>query len=265
LVTRGTIEEKVYKKQVFKTLLSNQILENPRQQRLFSRSHLKELFEFNPDDDTGDDLALDTELPDSGVVLKHEAQQHARAYVASSSCASSTSNGRTAPSDGSESLVLAALFSGDNVTGVFRHDVLGSEETADRYARMSLRYAEGAAREQVAAALQRLQESAETASARTRTVAPHSSQLLNALRQRQQGSETQGIAGVDGHVERMARRIVEALSSGPVETERLIGMFPGVKDDAAYLFRDILHKVSVLKNHKWYLLKTFKTKQVPRE
>ena len=47
LITRGTIEEKIYQRQIFKLLLSNRILENAKQKAIFSQSHMKELFELN--------------------------------------------------------------------------------------------------------------------------------------------------------------------------------------------------------------------------
>ena len=47
LITRGTIEEKIYQRQIFKLLLSNRILENSKQKAIFSQSHMKDLFELN--------------------------------------------------------------------------------------------------------------------------------------------------------------------------------------------------------------------------
>ncbi|XP_011506045.1 PREDICTED: DNA excision repair protein ERCC-6-like [Ceratosolen solmsi marchali] len=47
LITAGTIEEKMYHRQVFKILLSNKVLEDPRQRRLFRTTDLSELFNLN--------------------------------------------------------------------------------------------------------------------------------------------------------------------------------------------------------------------------
>jgi hypothetical protein len=44
LLTRGTIEEKIYQRQIFKLLLSNRILDDPKQRAMFSKTDLKELF-----------------------------------------------------------------------------------------------------------------------------------------------------------------------------------------------------------------------------
>ncbi|XP_020290353.1 DNA excision repair protein ERCC-6-like isoform X2 [Pseudomyrmex gracilis] len=47
LITAGTIEEKIYHRQIFKLLLSNKVLDDPRQRRLFRTSDLIELFNLN--------------------------------------------------------------------------------------------------------------------------------------------------------------------------------------------------------------------------
>ena len=49
LITAGTIEEKIYHRQIFKTAMSNQILQDPKQRRLFTRKDLKDLFTLKED------------------------------------------------------------------------------------------------------------------------------------------------------------------------------------------------------------------------
>lgn len=49
LITAGTVEEKIYQRQIFKTALSNKILQDPRQRRLFSHRDLKDLFTLKAD------------------------------------------------------------------------------------------------------------------------------------------------------------------------------------------------------------------------
>ncbi|MES1921770.1 DNA excision repair protein ERCC-6, variant 2, partial [Bonamia ostreae] len=53
LITKGTIEEKVYHRQIYKQLLSNRILEDARQngKQLFSKHNLANLFDFCDDDE----------------------------------------------------------------------------------------------------------------------------------------------------------------------------------------------------------------------
>ncbi|KAL2540667.1 Protein CHROMATIN REMODELING 8 [Abeliophyllum distichum] len=50
LITRGTIEEKVYHRQIYKHFLTNKILKNPRQRRFFKARDMKDLFMLNEDE-----------------------------------------------------------------------------------------------------------------------------------------------------------------------------------------------------------------------
>ncbi|KAL9260252.1 DNA excision repair protein CSB-like protein, partial [Drosera capensis] len=52
-ITRGTIEEKVYHRQIYKHFLTNKILKNPQQRRFFKARDLKDLFTLNDDDQGG--------------------------------------------------------------------------------------------------------------------------------------------------------------------------------------------------------------------
>ncbi|CAH8512896.1 unnamed protein product [Dicrocoelium dendriticum] len=47
LLTCGTIEEKIYHRQIFKQFLTNRVLKNPRQQRFFKTNDLYELLSFD--------------------------------------------------------------------------------------------------------------------------------------------------------------------------------------------------------------------------
>lgn len=49
LITAGTIEEKIYQRQIFKTALSNKVLQDPKQRRLFSQRDLRDLFTLTAD------------------------------------------------------------------------------------------------------------------------------------------------------------------------------------------------------------------------
>lgn len=53
LITRGTIEEKVYHRQIYKHFLTNKILKNPQQKRFFKARDMKDLFTLNDDRDNG--------------------------------------------------------------------------------------------------------------------------------------------------------------------------------------------------------------------
>mmetsp|Transcript_4359 Transcript_4359/g.10213 ORF Transcript_4359/g.10213 Transcript_4359/m.10213 type:complete len:1276 (+) Transcript_4359:56-3883(+) len=49
LISAGTVEEKIYQRQIFKTALSNKVLQDARQRRLFSQKDLKDLFSLKAD------------------------------------------------------------------------------------------------------------------------------------------------------------------------------------------------------------------------
>ncbi|MCL7031697.1 hypothetical protein MKW94_006812 [Papaver nudicaule] len=49
LITRGTIEEKVYHRQIYKHFLTNKILKNPQQRRFFKARDMKDLFVLQDD------------------------------------------------------------------------------------------------------------------------------------------------------------------------------------------------------------------------
>jgi DNA excision repair protein ERCC-6 len=51
-MTHGTIEEKIYHRQIFKQFLSNKILHDPKQKRVFKSHELKDLFSFKDSDST---------------------------------------------------------------------------------------------------------------------------------------------------------------------------------------------------------------------
>ncbi|KAK8732787.1 hypothetical protein OTU49_006925 [Cherax quadricarinatus] len=50
LLTAGTIEEKIYHRQIFKQFLTNRVLKDPKQQRFFKTNDLYELFSLNEGD-----------------------------------------------------------------------------------------------------------------------------------------------------------------------------------------------------------------------
>ena len=55
LITSGTIEEKIYHRQIFKQFLTNRVLKNPKQKRFFKASDVIELFSFNEGHEKGNE------------------------------------------------------------------------------------------------------------------------------------------------------------------------------------------------------------------
>ncbi|KAI5962679.1 rhp26 [Candida pseudojiufengensis] len=53
LMTTGTIEEKIYHRQIFKTFLTNKILKDPKQKRFFKNNDLQDLFTLGDQNEQG--------------------------------------------------------------------------------------------------------------------------------------------------------------------------------------------------------------------
>lgn len=53
LITSGTIEEKMYHRQIYKQFLSNKVLNDPRQRRFFKPKQLRDLFALGSENDVG--------------------------------------------------------------------------------------------------------------------------------------------------------------------------------------------------------------------
>lgn len=54
LLTSGTIEEKIYHRQIFKQFLTNRVLQDPKQRRFFKSNDLHELFRYDDDNNDSD-------------------------------------------------------------------------------------------------------------------------------------------------------------------------------------------------------------------
>ncbi|KAK6106483.1 SNF2 N-terminal domain family protein [Brugia pahangi] len=72
LLTGGTIEEKIYHRQIFKVFLSNRILVDPRQRRFFKTNELHELFCL------GDSKLLKKEGTETAAILKSTTRNFTR-------------------------------------------------------------------------------------------------------------------------------------------------------------------------------------------
>lgn len=88
LITRGTIEEKIYHRQIFKQFLSNKVLRNPKQRRLFRSSDLRDLFAF-------DEHTLDAD-PETAELFPEAEVRPARPAPAASRPPAAAPNGRAA-------------------------------------------------------------------------------------------------------------------------------------------------------------------------
>ncbi|KAJ3375651.1 hypothetical protein GGF31_002854 [Allomyces arbusculus] len=143
LLTTGTIEEKIYHRQIFKQFLANKVLKDPKQQRFFKLNDLRDLFTLASEDQTTaettdlfmraqmrntDDDALVQDLEGvSRLEQFHQEESQATAANANGNArttASSSNNPGAAPaSASSESHILANLL-GSNVHSAIHHDAI---------------------------------------------------------------------------------------------------------------------------------------------
>jgi len=110
LITAGTIEEKIYQRQIFKTAISNQILQDPRQRRLFSQKDLRDLFTLKTDVHSvtkgGDGITETGEITKGRGVLDIDAD---------------ADNGQD---EGGNKETLAEVLKSKGLAGIFDHDIV---------------------------------------------------------------------------------------------------------------------------------------------
>ncbi|CAM9248775.1 unnamed protein product [Chrysoparadoxa australica] len=150
LITAGTLEEKIYHRQIFKTSMTNRVLKDPKQRRLFSSSELRDLFTLGPDG-AGEGATETGDLFGEGEAAGTEGPDGATAGADDEDGAE-----KEATDDGQ---VLKALFDESlPLTSVFKHDLAEGETGAYEAAREVEKQADAIARQ----ALEELRRSAET-------------------------------------------------------------------------------------------------------
>lgn len=84
-ITRGTIEEKVYHRQIYKHFLTNKILKNPQQRRFFKARDMKDLFALKDEGESGttETSNIFSQLSEDANVAgireeEHDKQKHLR-------------------------------------------------------------------------------------------------------------------------------------------------------------------------------------------
>mmetsp|Transcript_50330 Transcript_50330/g.98455 ORF Transcript_50330/g.98455 Transcript_50330/m.98455 type:complete len:466 (-) Transcript_50330:140-1537(-) len=121
LITAGTIEEKIYHRQIFKTALTNQVLQDPRQRRLFNSKDLKDLFTLQPDTPSikeGGDGYTQTGNIVRGTGVVHPS-------IAPDSNESGYNKDSHAKQDNSET--INAILRGKGLAGIFDHGAVDGD------------------------------------------------------------------------------------------------------------------------------------------
>ncbi|XP_027094820.2 protein CHROMATIN REMODELING 8-like [Coffea arabica] len=140
LITRGTIEEKVYHRQIYKHFLTSKILNNPQQRRFFRSRDMKDLFTLNDDEKDGstETSNIFSQLSEAiNVVGVHDDNQNKLSLTESApSAASDKRNGSDTENKGKEMddhsdgevdeerNILRSLFDAHGIHSAMNHDAL---------------------------------------------------------------------------------------------------------------------------------------------
>ncbi|XP_011053951.1 PREDICTED: DNA excision repair protein ERCC-6-like [Acromyrmex echinatior] len=118
LITAGTIEEKIYHRQIFKLLLSNKVLDEPRQRQLFKPTDLVELFNLNEpitgEFSESDRLFRESKLTPSGFSLSKIEQMKKLASILSKKISASVKSMRDGNEDANNSTYKEKCEQNDN-------------------------------------------------------------------------------------------------------------------------------------------------------
>ncbi|CAI5710802.1 unnamed protein product [Hyaloperonospora brassicae] len=121
LITAGTIEEKIYHRQIFKQYLTSKVLHDAKRKRCFNKHSLRELFVLGDEEEEKDGVAETNEMFVAGnVVRPAEAIDDYRDDGQSR-------DDKVDTEAGDNDIVLKQLFDGGDVRGVFDHSSVESD------------------------------------------------------------------------------------------------------------------------------------------
>jgi DNA excision repair protein ERCC-6 len=277
LITAGTIEEKIYQRQIFKTALSNQVLQDPKQRRLFSQKDLKDLFTLKADTkditETGEITrgkgVVDVNMPDEADASENNDEEQAQ------------KNNNT----------LEVVMKSKGLCGVFDHDFV--ENSSSKKKSISEKEMEHDAKKTALKAVASLQESsknldrfmptwtgseetkqpplrradnsfgnAPAAAAGSGAMMSSSSALLANLQQKRmqiasssQKEEPDADSKKNSELLLRLRKYLRrrASNGGGPTTRELLKEFKDVPDSDAAVFRTMLKSVALIKNGQWIL------------
>lgn len=121
LITCGTIEEKIYHRQIFKQYLTQKVLSDPKKKRKFNQHHLHDLFTLS-DSTNGENSETGTETGDLYLAGHVDTSSNLEA-----------SKGNTSQSDDEDikkinSQLMKQLFDGGSIRSAFNHEALESDD-----------------------------------------------------------------------------------------------------------------------------------------
>lgn len=255
LITAGTVEEKIYHRQIFKTAMSNRVLQDPRQRRLFSQRDLRDLFTLKADTGSvraGGDGSTETATYTQGIgVVDPDADI-----------------GRENEDDADERKddnedTLKTVMQSKGLAGVFDHHFV--EQDSSRKS-TTVREMEEKAKEVARAAMAALRQSVADEQAPNApqrfggggglaAATSSSKSLLAGLRQ-QQAAATGTTVVVDDEAKKYAKLLAmlkEYVRRKRPSTDDILSHFEGsaVSSEPA-VFRRLLKSVAVLQNGRWH-------------
>lgn len=290
LVTAGTIEEKIYHRQIFKQYLTSKVLHDAKRKRCFNKHSLRDLFVLE-DEKEGDEGVVETsELFVAGNVERPEETHNTIVPM--------SSEGDT--NEGDNDAVLKHLFDGGAVRGVFDHSAVELEgvqnQEADLVEIEATKIAKGAlsALRASGALVRQQRETMYTPTwtgrsgaagdpsqrrqpalrgrgtlrgKRGRASGVSSRDMLAKIKQRRDGVATSALKPVPStntalSASDMTKRLHAFLVANPagVETERLLESFANViapKDKL--VFRHVLRDMAICLGRRWTLKPNYDT------
>lgn len=135
LITTGTIEEKIYHRQIFKQYLTTKVLHDAKRKRCFNKHTLRDLFILgDPKTDnsveTTDILVAGNVDRPGGGAEQEKLEEGEAAEDQDTEEDDTREHGDGSPTRGSagdNDAILKTLFDGEHVRGVFNHDVVESD------------------------------------------------------------------------------------------------------------------------------------------
>jgi DNA excision repair protein ERCC-6 len=269
LITAGTIEEKIYQRQIFKTAITNQILQDPKQRRLFSQKDLKDLFTLKDDS---------TDTTETGQITRGQGLVD----VTGSAADNSSDQGKEQAENGD---TLEAVMKSKGLCGVFDHDFV--ENSSAKKKPSVLEMEENAKKVALKAAL-----TLKSSTAHSNRFAPTWTGSQETLSAKQNGAGTVGgskMASSSSMLAQLRNKRMEITASaqtlqptdvnsskddkkysallirlkkyikrrnsvgnGPT-TKDLLNEFKDVPDSDAAIFRSMLKSVAAVKNGQWIM------------
>jgi hypothetical protein len=255
------LKEKIYQRQIFKTALTNQILQDPKQRRLFSQKDLRDLFTLKVDSNNTTETG---ELTKGGGVMEIS---HSTDLI--------HDDKESQPCDNNSTLKVVIKSKG--ICGVFDHDFV--EEPSAGKKPLSVIEIEDNARKLAMKAVLALKASSQnqkcfeptwTGSEETRPYErvdkqpmSSSTSLIANLQNRRVQIASNGQSGLEGPVQdaetakysglllRM-KNYIRRTMAGPT-TRELLAEFKDVPNCDAAVFRSLLRSIATIKDGKWIL------------